>query len=75
MKTKTERNPLKSLNKRNDIVIKSAKKGSATVVMDRDWYIIIKTNVYDNSTTPNSTDLLAMMLLLTSKNGYMTGIC
>ena len=33
-----ERHALKSLKKRNDIVIKSA-EGSATVVMDRDWYI------------------------------------
>ena len=31
---------LKSLKKRNDIFIKSADKGSATVlIMDRDWYI------------------------------------
>ena len=34
-----ERHALKSLNKRNDIVIKCVDKGSATVVMDRDWYI------------------------------------
>ena len=27
------------LSRRNDIVIKSADKGSGTVVMDRDWYI------------------------------------
>ena len=33
-----ERHALKSLKKRNDIVIKSA-EGSATVVMDRDCYI------------------------------------
>ena len=33
-----EQHALKSLKKRNDIVIKSA-EGSATVVMDRDWYI------------------------------------
>ena len=37
--TSRERHALKSLNGRNDIVIKSADKGSATVVMDRDWYI------------------------------------
>ena len=37
--TSRERHALKSLNKRNDIVIKSADKGSATVFMDRDWYI------------------------------------
>ena len=30
---------LKSLKKRNDIFIKSAGKGSATVLMDRDWCI------------------------------------
>ena len=34
-----ERHALKSLKKRNDIVIKSADKGSAAVVIDRDWYI------------------------------------
>ena len=37
--TSRGRHALKSLKKRNDIVIKSADKGSATVVMDRDWYI------------------------------------
>ena len=37
--TSRERHALKSLKKRNDIVIKSADKGSAAVVIDRDWYI------------------------------------
>jgi len=37
--TSRERHALKSLKKRNDVVIKSTDKGSATVVMDRDWYI------------------------------------
>ena len=37
--TSRERHALKSLDKRNDIVIKSADKGTATEVMDRDWYI------------------------------------
>ena len=37
--TSRERHAHKSLKKRNDIFIKSADKGSATVLMDRDWYI------------------------------------
>ena len=37
--TSRERHALKSLKKRNDIFIQSADKGSATVLMDRDWYI------------------------------------
>ena len=37
--TSRERHALKSLKKRNDIVIQSADKGPATVLMDRDWYI------------------------------------
>jgi len=37
--TSRERHALKSLKKRNDIFIKSADKGSATVLIDRDWYI------------------------------------
>ena len=35
----TGRHALKRLSRRNDIVIKSADKGSGTVVMDRNWYI------------------------------------
>ena len=50
--TARERNACKLLSRRSDIVIKSADKGSGTVVMDREWYI---KNVYDNSTMPNST--------------------
>ena len=37
--TTRERHALKRLSRRNDIVIKSADKGSGTVVMDRNWYI------------------------------------
>ena len=37
--TSRERHALKSLKERNDIFIQSADKGSATVLMDRDWYI------------------------------------
>ncbi|KAL9972935.1 hypothetical protein ACROYT_G019335 [Oculina patagonica] len=37
--TARERHACKSLGRRSDIVIKSADKGSGTVVMDRDWYI------------------------------------
>ena len=37
--TKEERNALHSLQRRSDIVIKPADKGSAVVVMDRDHYV------------------------------------
>ena len=37
--TTRERHALKRLNRRNEIVIKSADKGTGTVVMDRNWYI------------------------------------
>ena len=37
--TTRERHASKVLSRRTDIVIKSADKGSGTVVMDRDWYI------------------------------------
>ena len=37
--TTRERHASKMLSRRTDIVIKSADKGSGTVVMDRDWYI------------------------------------
>ena len=37
--TTRERHACKMLSRRSDIVIKSADKGSGTVVMDRDWYI------------------------------------
>jgi len=36
---KPERRAIKQLQKRVDIVIKPADKGSGTVIMDRDWYI------------------------------------
>ena len=36
---KTERDALRQLKRRHDIIIKSADKGSATVVMDRSWYM------------------------------------
>ena len=36
---KTERDALRQLKQRHDIIIKSADKGSATVIMDRSWYI------------------------------------
>ena len=35
---KPERRAIKQLQKRVDIVIKPAHKGSGTVIMDRDWY-------------------------------------
>ena len=35
---KPERRAIKQLQKRVDIVIKPADKGSGTVIMDRDWY-------------------------------------
>ena len=35
--TTRERQACKMLSRRNDIIIKSADKGSGTVVMDRDW--------------------------------------
>ena len=34
-----ERDALKQLRTRTDIIIKAADKGSGTVIMDRDWYI------------------------------------
>ena len=34
-----ERDALRQLKQRHDIIIKSADKGSATVIMDRSWYI------------------------------------
>ena len=37
--TPRERNALNELNRRTDIVIKRADKGSGTVVLRRDWYI------------------------------------
>ena len=37
--TKRERDALKRLRRRTDIVIKSVDKGSGLVVMDRNWYI------------------------------------
>ena len=37
--TTRERNDCRQLSRRTDIIIKSADKGSGTVVMDRDWYI------------------------------------
>ena len=37
--TARERQALKLLSRRDDIIIKSADKGSGTVVMNRDWYI------------------------------------
>ena len=37
--TTRERQAYKMLSRRNDIIIKSADKGSGTVVMDHDWYI------------------------------------
>ena len=37
--TTRERDALKRLRRRTDIVIKSADKGSGVVVMDRYWYI------------------------------------
>ena len=36
---KPERRAIEQLQKRVDIVIKPADKGSGTVIMDRDWYI------------------------------------
>ena len=37
--TTPERDALKQLRLRTDIIIKAADKGSGTVIMDRDWYI------------------------------------
>ena len=37
--TKDERQALRNLKKRQDIIIKPADKGSGTVVMDKSWYI------------------------------------
>ena len=37
--TKDERQALRSLKERRDIIIKPADKGSGTVVMDKSWYI------------------------------------
>ena len=37
--TKEERQALRNLKKRQDIIIKPADKGSGTVVMDKSWYI------------------------------------
>ena len=37
--TKDERQTLRDLKKRQDIIIKPADKGSGTVVMDKSWYI------------------------------------
>ena len=37
--TTPERDALKQLRRRTDIIIKAADKGSGTVIMDRDWYI------------------------------------
>ena len=34
-----ERDALRQLKQRHDIIIKSADEGSATVIMDRSWYI------------------------------------
>ena len=36
---KAQRRALHKLKRRRDIVIKSADKGSATVIMDRTWYL------------------------------------
>ena len=36
---KTERDVLRQLKQRHGIIIKSPDKGSATVIMDRSWYI------------------------------------
>jgi len=37
--TKAQRRALHNLKRRHDIVIKSADKGSATVIIDRTWYL------------------------------------
>ena len=37
--TKHERKALKQLQKRTDIVVKPADKGSGTVVLDYNWYV------------------------------------
>ena len=37
--TTRERDALKQLRRRTDIIIKSTDRGSGTVIMDRDWYI------------------------------------
>ena len=55
---KTERDASRQLKQRHDIIIKSADKGSATVIMDRSWYI-----------NESNRQLLSPNLLLTTRKG------
>ena len=52
--TTRERQACKMLSRRNDFIIKSAGKGSGTLLL---WIATgTSTNAYDNSTTPGSTN-------------------